>query len=182
MKIIPKSIADVKLCVLKHHNDKRGFFYEGFRKSWFSQNQIDFEPCQFNISQSSKNILRGLHFQIIFPQAKFIIAISGTILDIAVDIRPNSPTFGQCINQILDSQIPRALFIPKGFAHGFYVLSEQATIIYICDYEYYPQYERGIIWNDPTLNIKWPNLYPIISNKDTQWVLFSSLNKQELLF
>ena len=182
MDIISKSIPEVKLFLLKKHHDRRGFFFETFRKSWFSDNNIHFEPLQYNVSHSSENILRGLHFQSVNPQAKFVTAIQGAILDIAVDIRPNSQTFGRYVSQELNDETPSALFIPKGFAHGFYTLSKSATITYICDNEYQPQYDRGIVWNDPCINITWPCLSPIVSDKDSQWSSLSNLNKQDLIF
>ena len=151
--------------------DERGYFFESYNKEKFTKlidQEIDF--VQDNQSHSTKGVLRGLHYQVgEFAQAKLVRVLQGIVLDIAVDIRKNSPTFGQHISVELSSDNQKQLFIPRGFAHGFIVLSNTATFFYKCDNFYYKASEEGIIYNDTTLNIDWkfPKDKLIISSRDT---------------
>lgn len=138
------------------HSDSRGYFFESFNQEIFRKSGITFTPVQDNESKSSKDVIRGLHYQIKpFDQAKLIRVIEGRIFDVALDIRKNSVTFGKWYGIELDSERKKQLFIPKGFAHGFSVLSNIAVIQYKCDNFYNPQYERGIAINDPSVGIDW---------------------------
>jgi len=160
-------IPDVILIKPKVFEDHRGFFIEVFKKEDFEKFGINFNPVQENHSKSKYGVLRGLHFQKEpYQQAKLIRCIKGKIFDVAVDIRRNSPTFGRHVSTILSSKNKQILFIPKGFAHGFQVLSKEAEVIYLTDVPYKPEYDSGIIWNDEDLKIEWPIKQPILSEKD----------------
>lgn len=150
--------------------DIRGFFMQTYNQKTFEELGTFF--VQDNQSKSIKNVLRGLHYQINYPQAKLIRAIRGAIYDVAVDLRKDSPTYKQWYGIELSEENKKQFFIPRHFAHGFLVLSDQAEICYKCDDFYHPEDESGIIWNDPTLNIDWPiedKNDLIISYKDSKW-------------
>jgi dTDP-4-dehydrorhamnose 3,5-epimerase len=151
------------------HEDSRGYFMESFNSELFKKAGIAFAPIQDNESKSAKGVIRGLHYQLRpFDQTKLVRVIEGKILDVAVDIRTNSVTFGKWYAVELSAENRKQLFIPKGFAHGFEVLSKTATIQYKIDNLYRPASERGILFNDPTLGIKWKTdiSNAIISDKD----------------
>jgi dTDP-4-dehydrorhamnose 3,5-epimerase len=160
-------LPDVILIIPKVFEDERGFFIETFKKSDFEMNGIKFDFLQDNHSKSKKNVLRGLHYQLNpKPQGKLVRCIKGRIWDVCVDIRKGSPFFGKWFGCELSEENKHILWIPPSFAHGFVVLSEEAEVIYKATQEYYPELERGIIWNDPTININWPVKNPILSKKD----------------
>ena len=163
-------IKDIILITPEIHKDNRGIFIETYKKSIFEKNGILGEYNQENYSKSKKGVLRGLHFQKYpFEQAKIIRCISGKILDVAVDIRKNSKTFGKYIKVELSAKNKKMLYIPKGFAHGFVVLSKTAEVVYKTQGEYNPNSESGIIWNDNDIGINWGiNFEPILSEKDKQ--------------
>lgn len=162
-------LPEVILIEPKVFKDKRGFFLETYKKSDFQQWGIRETFRQINHSQSRKRVLRGLHYQKDpKAQAKLVKCIKGTIFDVAVDIRKGSPNFGKWVGVLLSAENQKELFIPAGFAHGFCALSNKAEIIYITSNEYSAKHERGIIWNDPEINIKWPIKNPILSDKDRQ--------------
>lgn len=169
MEFVPEKIPDVLILKPKVFEDPRGFFLETYREVEFSEAGIGQKFVQENHSASQKGVLRGLHYQIRQPQGKLIRAIAGEIFDVAVDIRRSSPTFGQWVGIILSAENKLQLWIPPGFAHGFYVLSENAEVTYkVTDY-YAPEWDRSILWNDPQLAIDWPllnGLSPSLSNKD----------------
>lgn len=167
MEFIPTKIPDVILIKPKIFGDERGFFLETYREDKFTQAGISAKFVQENHSSSQEGVLRGLHYQIRQSQGKLVRVIAGEIWDIAVDIRRNSPTFGQWVGIILSAENKYQLWIPPGFAHGFYVLSEQAEVTYkVTDY-YAPEWERSIFWNDPQLGIDWQlSVPPILSQKD----------------
>ena len=160
-------IQDVILIESQSFEDQRGYFLENFNRSIFYQNGISTKFIQDNFSYSKKNVLRGLHFQKNNTgQAKLVSVLSGEIFDVAVDIRKNSSTYGKWVSEILSGENHKSLYIPEGFAHGFCVLSDNASVLYKINQEYSPENESGIIWNDPDLNISWPISEPILSNKD----------------
>lgn len=160
-------IKDVILVKPRVFADDRGFFLETFKLTDFASNGINVNFVQSNHSKSTKNVLRGLHFQNNpKAQGKFVSCISGSIFDVAVDIRTGSPTFAKWIGAELSADNHHALYIPEGFAHGFCVLSETAEIIYHCTGEYSPECDRSILWNDPDIGIEWPIKAPILSEKD----------------
>ena len=157
MKFIPQTIPEVVLVEPVVHGDHRGYFVETFRQDKFEEAvgyQVSF--CQDNESRSSKGVLRGLHFQLPpFAQSKLVRVIDGVVLDVAVDIRQDSPTFGQHVAVKLTGEDKTQLFIPRGFAHGFVVLSETAIFAYKVDNYYSPECDRGLAFNDPALDINW---------------------------
>ena len=171
MKIVETNIPDVKIIELKVFGDQRGFFMETYhRNRYFEQAGIPDEFVQDNHSGSRQGTLRGLHYQILKPQGKLVRVIAGKIFDVAVDIRSNSATFGNWVGTILDTEERKQLWIPPGFAHGFYVISEWAEVEYKTTALYAPDLERTILWNDEELAIDWPlikGVPPIISAKDS---------------
>jgi len=158
------AIPEITLIEPSVFSDERGLFAEIYKLSAFSQFKLDKRFTQINHSKSKKGVLRGLHYQL-NPQVqdKMVLTIRGEIFDVAVDIRKGSPYYGKWVGQILSSENKKALYVPKGFAHGFCVLSDVAEVIYCCTNEYAPEYDRGIFWNDPKLEIDWPIKNPILS-------------------
>ncbi|MEL6456746.1 MAG: dTDP-4-dehydrorhamnose 3,5-epimerase [Cyanobacteria bacterium J06641_2] len=168
MKIISTEIPDVLILEPQVFRDNRGSFFESFNLKKFTENTgIDVNFVQDNHSYSKQHVLRGLHYQIVQPQAKLVRAVVGNIFDVAVDIRKNSPTFGKWVGYEISAENKRQIWIPSGFAHGFVVMSEAAEVLYKTTDYYSPQGERTILWNDTDLNIDWQiNAQPIISTKD----------------
>jgi len=168
LKIIPAPISDILLIQPRVFEDKRGFFLESYQKNRFVEAGIDADFVQDNHSKSYHGILRGLHYQIKQPQGKLLRVIAGEIYDVAVDIRKSSPTFGKWFGTYLSSENKQILWVPVGFAHGFYVTSPEAELLYKSTDYYLPTGERTIAWNDPTIDISWPlqNELPILSPKD----------------
>lgn len=167
MKIIETKIPEVKLLEPRVFGDERGFFMETFRDEWFKQNVAERTFVQENHSKSVKGVLRGLHYQTENTQGKLVRVVSGKVLDVAVDLRKSSPTFGQYVAEILSSENKRQLWVPEGFAHGFYVLSDEAEFVYKCTDYYNPKAEHSLLWNDPTVGIEWDLAgEPSLSAKD----------------
>jgi dTDP-4-dehydrorhamnose 3,5-epimerase len=169
MKFIRTEIPDVILIEPKVFRDGRGFFMELWKESVFSENGINAKFVQENHSASQKGILRGLHYQIKQPQGKLVRVIAGEIFDVAVDLRKKSPHFGKWVGAVLSAENKKMLWIPAGFAHGFYVTSDSAEVVYKCTDYYAPEHERAIAWNDADLGIKWPvakDASPVLSSKD----------------
>lgn len=169
MKIIETGFKGLLIIKPNIYTDSRGYFFESFNMDSFKKAGIDFSPVQDNESRSVRGVIRGLHYQLKpYPQAKLIRVVSGRILDVALDIRRNSLTYGKWFGIELDSENKDQLMIPQGFAHGFSVLSETAVIQYKCDNFYKPEFERGINVNDPGLDIYWKlgSTEPVISEKD----------------
>lgn len=176
-------INGVMLIKPKVFGDNRGFFMESYKKSEFLQNGIDCEFIQDNHSKSSKGVLRGLHYQATpKAQAKLIRCAKGKVYDVVVDMRKNSATFGKWLKVELSEENKHMLFIPKGFAHGFVVLSDEAEILYKTDEEFSPEHDRGFLWCDDKVNADWGiDFEPILSEKDKIQAKFSEINKEELL-
>lgn len=166
MEYVPTKIEDVLLIKPSVFKDERGFFFESYRKSRLKNQGLDISFVQDNVSFSAKNSLRGLHYQIQNPQDKLLMVLQGEILDVAVDLRKNSKTFGRYISRVLSAQNKHQLLVPKGFAHGFLVLSQNALVHYKCSDYYNPEAERGLRWDDPALGIDWKVKNPILSEKD----------------
>lgn len=168
MKVIATEINDIKIIEPDIFEDQRGYFFESWQQTKFAQQVCDVAFKQDNVSYSTQGVLRGLHFQKWQPQGKLIQVLVGKVFDVAVDIRKSSPTYGQWVGTILSEQNRRQLWIPEGFAHGFYVLSPKAICSYKCTDYYDPKSEVCIRWDDADLNIDWPLLQePIISEKDS---------------
>ena len=162
-------ISEVILITPRVFPDDRGFFLETYKKTEFAKAGIKENLVQENHSFSKKNVLRGLHFQRSpKAQGKLVKCLRGKIFDVAVDIRKKSPTFLKWVGAELSQANGEMLYIPRGFAHGFLVLSNSADVIYKCTAEYSPKHESGIIWNDPQINIKWPVSRPLLSDKDKE--------------
>ncbi|MDE5729464.1 MAG: dTDP-4-dehydrorhamnose 3,5-epimerase [Clostridia bacterium] len=160
-------IEGVYIIEPKVFGDNRGYFMETYNENEFKSKGLNYTFVQDNQSKSKKGVLRGLHFQKIHPQAKLVRVLEGEVLDVAVDLRKGSPSYGKYVSVILSEENKKMFLIPRGFAHGFVVLSETATFTYKCDDFYHPEEEGGILWNDPSLNIDW--IYegePILSEKD----------------
>jgi len=157
--------------------DNRGFFFESYHQQLYQQHGISVNFVQDNHSRSVKNTLRGLHYQINPGQDKLVRVILGEVFDVAVDIRFGSPTFGKWFGVHLSAENKKQIFIPKGFAHGFCVISEVAEFEYKCSEFYSRNDERGIIWNDPDLGIDWPVKDPIVSDKDSKNLLFRQIGQ-----
>jgi dTDP-4-dehydrorhamnose 3,5-epimerase len=168
MNIIPTQVSDVLIIEPRVFEDNRGFFYESYNERAFAEKAgIATHFVQDNHSRSTQNVLRGLHYQIQQPQGKLVRAIVGAVFDVAVDLRKSSPTFGQWVGTLLSAENKRQLWIPVGFAHGFYVVSEVAEVLYKATDYYAPQHERCVHWNDPDLAIAWSlKGEPIVSAKD----------------
>jgi len=168
MRFIPTTIPDVILIEPKVFADERGFFLESYQKKLFAEAGIPFDFVQDNHSRSELGVLRGLHYQVQQPQGKLVRVVSGEIFDVAVDIRKSSPTFGKWFGDFLSAENKKMLWVPPGFAHGFYVTSLTTEVLYKTTDYYAPQWERSIFWNDPIINIAWPTngTTPLLSPKD----------------
>lgn len=181
-EFIKQEIEDVILVKPKVFGDNRGFFMESYKKSDFFENGINVEFNQDNHSKSTAHVLRGLHYQAKpYGQAKLVRCSKGRIYDVAVDIRPNSKTFGKYVKVELSQDNKQMLFIPEGFAHGFVVLSDEAELLYKASGEYNPLADRGVLWNDKDINIDWEiDFEPILSEKDKIQPKLSEINLGEL--
>jgi dTDP-4-dehydrorhamnose 3,5-epimerase len=180
MKIINTHIDDVKIIQPQVFGDERGFFMETYRANIMDELTGGKPFVQDNHSKSTQGILRGLHYQIKNTQGKLVRIVKGTVFDVAVDMRENSPTFGQWVGEVLSEENKKQLWVPEGFAHGFYVMSEEAEFVYKCTDYYAPEHEHSLIWNDPSVGIDWPLVegkQPSLSIKDEQGVLFSEAIK-----
>jgi dTDP-4-dehydrorhamnose 3,5-epimerase len=173
-------IEGLKVITPTVFGDERGYFMETYNYNDFKEAGIDQEFVQDNQSASKKGVLRGLHFQINYPQDKLVRVIRGEVFDVAVDMRPGSKTYGKWYGVRLSEENKKMFFIPKNFAHGFLVLSDYAEFTYKCTDFYHPNDEGGIIWNDPGLAIDWPTEEGVeltISEKDTKWPVFDEIRK-----
>ncbi len=166
MQIIKTQIPDVLIIEPRVFEDSRGFFMESYNRRDFTALGITDDFCQDNHSKSVKNTLRGLHYQTEPGQVKLVRVIAGAVLDVAVDIRHGSPTFGQWVGVELSAENKRLLYVPVGFAHGFCVLSDTAEFLYKVTSYYDPSAERGLAWDDPDIAIDWPTDSPVLSERD----------------
>ena len=167
---------DVILIEPRTFADDRGFFRELYKASEFAANGIAETFVQDNFSRSQRGVLRGMHFQKSpRAQGKLVMALQGEIFDVAVDIRPASPTYGQWVSQVLAAEKLQMLYVPAGFAHGFCVLSREADVLYKVTAEYAPELDWGLAWNDPDVGIQWPVTEPILSPKDARLPLLSQI-------
>ncbi|GBC64042.1 dTDP-4-dehydrorhamnose 3,5-epimerase [Desulfonema ishimotonii] len=180
MNVIPTPLGGVLILEPKVFGDHRGFFMEAHHREKYRAAGISCDFVQDNISCSVRGTLRGLHYQIRHGQAKLVQAVTGEVFDVAVDLRPGSPTFGEWTGVHLSGQNHRQLFIPAGFAHGFCVLSQSAHFLYKCAAFYDPEDEGGILWSDPEIGIEWPVSDPVISEKDRRLPLLSQCPPEKL--
>ncbi|EPE94433.1 dTDP-4-dehydrorhamnose 3,5-epimerase [Rhizobium grahamii] len=176
MKATPLAIPEVLLIEPMVFGDDRGFFFESFNQAKFNALVgSDQSFVQDNHSKSAKGVLRGLHYQVRQPQGKLVRVVEGEVFDVAVDLRRNSPTFGKWVGEILSAENKRQVWIPTGFAHGFLVLSQTAQFLYKTTNFYAPESERAIVWNDPSLAIRWPiDTAPLLSGKDAAAAAFKN--------
>lgn len=170
MKIIDTKFPEVKLIEPTVYGDERGFFMESWNTRAFADAGLNIEFVQDNHSRSSKGVLRGLHYQVSKPQGKLVRVVSGRAWDVVVDVRHSSPLFGTSAGFELSSESKTLLWIPPGFAHGFLALDDQTDFIYKCTDYYAPEFERSILWSDPSIGIEWPldGGTPIVSSKDAK--------------
>ena len=182
MKFTPTEIPDVILIEPDVFGDNRGFFMETWHAEKFAAGGIAADFVQDNHSRSSHGILRGLHYQVTKPQGKLVRVLGGEVFDVAVDLRKNSATFGQWVGMHLSEDNKKMLWVPPGFAHGFYVISEQADFFYKCTDFYVPEYERAIRWDDPDFGIDWPLVDgnpPVLALKDAAAAAFKDAEYYE---
>ena len=175
MKVTPTALSDVLIIEPKVFGDARGFFLESWNQEKFAAAGLDLNFVQDNHSRSARGILRGLHYQMLRPQGKLVRVTQGEVFDVAVDMRQNSPQFGQWVGVHLSAENHRMLWVPPGFAHGFLVLSESADFLYKCTDFYLPEHERCIRWDDPDIGIHWPlaaGQTPLLSAKDAAGLAF----------
>ncbi|CED70290.1 dTDP-6-deoxy-D-xylo-4-hexulose-3,5-epimerase [Aliivibrio wodanis] len=180
MKFIETNIPDVKIIEPQVFGDERGFFMETFRTTLFNEHCGEREFVQENHSKSGHGILRGLHYQTENTQGKLVRVTKGEVFDVAVDMRESSETFGQWVGVVLSEENKRQLWVPEGFAHGFYVMSEEAEFVYKCTDYYNPAAEASLKWNDPTVNVEWPlvnGAAPLLSAKDEAGICFKDAVK-----
>ena len=168
MKIIKTKIPDVLIIKTNIYNDNRGFFTETYNQNRYVKADFNHIFLQDNLVYSKKNVLRGLHYQINMPQGKLVQCVDGSIFDVAVDLRENSEYYLNWVGVELSSKNQCQLYIPEGFAHGYCVLSESSLVSYKCTNTYNAKYEKGIIWNDSSINIDWPIQNPLLSEKDKE--------------
>jgi dTDP-4-dehydrorhamnose 3,5-epimerase len=174
-------IPEVIVIKPRVYSDQRGFFAESYRKSHFRENGIDNDFVQDNLSRSTRGTIRGLHYQLINPQAKLVSVTRGRVLDVVVDVRKGSPTFGRYVTEELTSDNKWMLYVPEGFAHGFCVLSDEADFYYKCSDYYNPDGERGIAWNDPDIGIEWPvSDPPVLSERDSRLPRLKEMDDRDL--
>lgn len=175
MNIVATPLPGVLILEPTLHGDSRGYFMETFRQSWFAERGLDLNFVQDNQSKSSRGTLRGLHYQLKNPQGKLVRVISGEVFDVAVDLRRSSANFGQWFGLLLSAENHKQLWIPPGFGHGFYVLSESVELCYKCTDYYHPESDRSLRWDDSALGIEWPLLdpSPLLSDKDRNASLLS---------
>jgi dTDP-4-dehydrorhamnose 3,5-epimerase len=180
MKRIDTSLPGVCLIEPSVFNDERGFFFESYHEIKFANLGIKDNFVQDNHARSIKNTLRGLHYQIKYPQAKLCRVVLGEVLDVVVDVRPGSPHFGKWESAILSAANKLQMYVPAGFAHGYLVLSETAEFLYKCSDLYHPEFERGVLWDDPEIGINWNVENPILSDKDRRNPRLSAIAQTEL--
>lgn len=180
MKVIETILPGVLRVIPDLYKDPRGFFMETYHAAKFKALGLPEIFLQDNHSRSGKGILRGLHFQRTRQQGKLVRAVSGALFDVAVDIRQGSPTFGQWYGQVLTAETPEFLYIPEGFAHGFYSLEENTELVYKCTDLYDPSDEGGIRWDDPDIGISWPGGTPTVSQKDALYPFLKDLSPESL--
>ena len=180
MEVIDSIIPDVKIIQPQVHGDDRGFFMETYRASAMDELTGGKPFVQDNHSKSKQGILRGLHYQVQNTQGKLVRVVQGEVFDVAVDMRESSPTFGKWVGEILSAANKRQLWVPEGFAHGFYVMSETAEFVYKCTDYYAPEHDRSLLWCDETIGIQWPLVNgdkPLLSEKDDTAKFFAEADK-----
>jgi dTDP-4-dehydrorhamnose 3,5-epimerase len=183
MKIFKEEIDGLLSFLPDIYEDSRGYFYEQYNQQKYKDMGVNLSFVQDNISYSNKHTLRGLHFQVNHPQGKLVQVLDGKVFDVAVDIRKDSPTFGKWVGKILSQENKMQFYIPPGFAHGFFVMSDSAVFLYKCTDFYSPKDDRGILWSDLDLKIQWPiSRGTVVSDKDLNLPQFKDINLDEKIF
>jgi dTDP-4-dehydrorhamnose 3,5-epimerase len=180
MKVMPTHISDVLIIQPQVYQDARGFFIETYQQQRYEQFGLELEFVQDNHSRSRHKTLRGLHYQTQHPQGKLCRVVRGEVYDVAVDLRRDSPTFGQWVGVFLSERNHLQMYVPPGCAHGFCVVSRAAEFLYKCTDYYHPEFEQTLLWNDPDLAIRWPIRDPLLSDKDRQGMLLRDAPCYEL--
>ena len=180
MEVVDLAIPDVKLIKPRAFPDERGFFLQGYHEQQYREAGIEMSFVQDNHSRSSRGVLRGLHYQLEHAQDKLITVVRGKIYDVVVDIRRGSPTFGKWVGEILSDENHHQMYVPKGFAHGFCVMSEEVDLLYKCSDFYAPGDEYGILWADPEIGVEWPSMEMLLSEKDQKLPLLSDVAQSNL--
>ncbi|MBL9094459.1 MAG: dTDP-4-dehydrorhamnose 3,5-epimerase [Planctomycetaceae bacterium] len=180
MLVNESSLPGVLIIEPKVFGDSRGFFFEAWQAERYCEQGVVGTFVQDNISRSSRGVLRGLHYQWPRPQGKLVFVLEGEVLDVAVDVRLGSPNFGQATSVVISGDNKRQVWIPPGFAHGFAVKSETALFVYKCTDLYFPEYERGVAWNDPALAIDWSVTRPLLSAKDARLTSLADVPRELL--
>jgi len=180
MNVVNLSIPDVKLIKPQVFPDERGFFLQSYHEQQYREAGIDMPFVQDNRSRSSRGVLRGLHYQLEHAQDKLVSVTYGEVFDVVVDIRHGSPTFGKWVGEVLSDENHHQMFIPKGFAHGFCVLSEAVDLFYKCSDFYAPGDEYGLLWSDPEIGIDWPLMEVRLSEKDLHLPLLADIHPKYL--
>jgi dTDP-4-dehydrorhamnose 3,5-epimerase len=180
MRVLKASLKGVLILEPDFFEDDRGFFLETFHRKRYKEEGVDSDFVQDNLSFSKRGVIRGLHYQYPHAQAKLVHVIKGEVLDVAVDIRRGSPTFGEWTSVMISDQNKRQVYIPEGFAHGFCVLSDTAFLSYKCSSFYDPDSEGGVLWSDPDLAIDWPVAQPILSEKDGRYCCLKDIAHDRL--
>jgi dTDP-4-dehydrorhamnose 3,5-epimerase len=180
MKRIDTALPGVCLIEPSVWRDARGFFFESYQEMKFAELGIHDRFVQDNHARSTEGAVRGLHYQITRPQAKLCRVVAGVVLDVVVDVRRGSPTFGRHLAAVLSAENTRMVYVPPGFAHGYAVLTESAEFLYKCSDFYFPEYERGVLWNDPALAIDWRVTTPILSAKDRTHLPLAEISADDL--
>lgn len=180
MKIIPTALHDVLIIEPEVFGDSRGFFFESWNRRRYAEAGLDIDFVQDNLSFSQRGTLRGLHYQTPRAQGKLVSVLQGEVYDVAVDVRSDSPTFGQWVGVVISSENRRQVYVPPGFAHGFCVTSDTALFAYKCTEYYAPEDEATIAWNDPELAVDWPVDAPILSEKDRRGIPLKDVSPDRL--
>jgi dTDP-4-dehydrorhamnose 3,5-epimerase len=180
MRALPTPLDGVLVVEPRVFGDSRGFFFESYHLAKFAELGVADRFVQDNHSRSVRGTLRGLHYQLRFPQAKLCRVIFGEVLDVMVDVRMGSPNFGKWVSVVLSAENKRQVYVPRGFAHGFVVRSEAAEFLYKCDEFYHPDDEYGVAWNDPALCVAWEVSDPILSAKDRNYPILSAISPDKL--
>jgi dTDP-4-dehydrorhamnose 3,5-epimerase len=180
MRLVPTDLPGVTIIEPQVVADDRGYFREMYNQADLRKLGLDDTFVQDNLSQSSRGVLRGLHFQKPHAQAKLVTVLAGSVYDVTVDLRLGSPTYGKFVGVVLSSENKRQLYIPRGFAHGFCVTSDTALFMYKCSDHYAPDCEGGVLWNDPDIGIRWPIERPTLSAKDGKYPRLRDLDRSRL--
>lgn len=180
MEVRDGGLPGLLLVIPQVHGDARGFFWETYHARRYREHGIATAFVQWNHSRSRRHVLRGLHYQLVRPQSKLVMVTRGAAVDVAVDVRKGSPTFGKWRRFVLSDENHHQLFVPVGFAHGFCVLSEVVDFLYQCSDYYAPEHERGIVWNDPDLAIEWPAEDLVVSARDAALPRLRDIDENDL--